>query len=137
MGVLWTTYPLDDEMKGWLDSQDVWYPDSPSRFPTGNEIKEALAGLPGVDVQITDNGVGASWQAWIISDTSPEEMWTLLNISRYSGDDEPQELWFEKGHEQLIKTVLNEICKTSGPIVLMPDTGDPPEVVGIQHSRDL
>ncbi len=129
MGVLWTTYPLDDEMKEWLDSMEVGYPNSTSRFPTGAEIKDAIANLSGVKVRVTDNGIGGSWQAWIESETAPEEFWTLLNITNYSGDEEQQEPWFEKGHEQLIKEVLVEICRRCGPLVLIPDTGDTPEVI--------
>lgn len=130
MGVLWTTYPLNDEMTEWLDSLEVPYPKTPSRFPTGREVKDAIAELGGVKVTIRDNGVGATWQAWLESESKPDELWTLLNITNYSGDNESQEIWFEKGHDQLIKQVLAVICKKCGPLVLIPDTGGDPEVVG-------
>lgn len=129
MGILWTTYPLDDEMKEWLDSLDVPYSNLPSRFPTGAEIKDAISELSGIKVQIRDNGIGANWQAWFESESKPEEFWTLLNISNYSGDSEPQELCFEKGHEVLIKQVLAKICSKCGPLVLLADAGGDPEIV--------
>ena len=129
MGILWTVYPLIDEMKKWLDSEGVTYPNSGSRFPTGSEVKEALAQMNGVKIIITDNGLGAFWQAWIESESSPKELWTNLNISKYSGDGELQEIWFERGHDSLIKLVLKNICQKCGPLVLIPDTGDLPEVV--------
>jgi len=129
MGVLWTTYPLDEEMKEWLSSEGVEFPVVESRFPTGAEVKDALNDIGGVKFQITDNGIGHSWQAWIESESDPKEFWTLLNISKYTGDNEPQEIWFEKGHEVLIKTVLKSICSKCGALVLMPDTGDTPEVI--------
>lgn len=129
MGVLWTTYPLSGEMMEWLDSLEVSYPKTPSRFPTGKEVKDAISELQGVNVTIRDNGVGAAWQAWLESESKPEEFWTLLNITNFSGDNEQQEIWFEKGHDQLIKQVLSVICKKCGPLVLIPDTGGDPEVV--------
>ena len=129
MGVLWTTYPLNDEMTEWLDSLEVSYPKTPSRFPTGREVKDAVSELNGIKASIRDNGVGGSWQVWLESETKPEEFWTLLNITNYSGDNEQQEIWFEKGHEHLIKQVLAVICAKCGPLVLIPDTGGDPEVV--------
>ncbi len=129
MGILWTTYPLTDEMKEWLDSEGVEYPNTPSRFPTGSEIRNALKQLQGLNVEITDNGIGGPWQAWIESKSEPEEFWTLLNISVYSGDDEPQEIWFEKGNESTIKSVLQSICSNCGPLVLIADVGGEPEVI--------
>ena len=129
MGILWTTYPLDAEMKDWLDSMEVSYPNKASRFPTGAEVKESVINLKGLNKRIFDNGTGHSWQAWIESSENPETHWTLLNITTYTGDKEPQEMWFEKGHEELIKEVLREICKKCGPLVLIPDTGGIPEIV--------
>ncbi len=129
MGILWTTYPLSDEMKEWLDSEGVAYPDAPSRFPTGFEVKDALQQLDNLSIKITDNGLGKHWFAWIESRTEPEEFWTLLTISAYTGDNEPQEIWFEKGHEDLIKTVLRCICAKCGPLVLIADVGSEPEVI--------
>lgn len=129
MGVLWTTYPINVEMREWLESEGVEAPENDSRFPTGREVKQALENLEEVTVEITDNGVGHTWQAWINSKLEPEKIWTLLNISKYSGDDKPQEVWFEKGDENLIKYVLGKISYYSGPQVLIPDTGDTPEVI--------
>ncbi|MGY0215854.1 hypothetical protein ACWJJH_00545 [Endozoicomonadaceae bacterium StTr2] len=129
MGVLWTTYPLNEEMREWLESEGVDVPENDSRFPTGKEVKEALESLESVNVEITDNGIGGTWQAWLNSSLEPETIWTLLNISEYSGDDEPQEVWFEKGDENLVKYVLGKISYKTGPQVLIPDTGDTPEVI--------
>ena len=130
MGILWTVWPLDEKMCAWLDETGVAYPDVASRFPTGREIKEVVAGLVDFDVEITDNGLGAAWQAFVVSraggDTGP---WTLLNVSEYSGDDQPQELWFEKGWESLITSILAALAVRAGPLVLIADTGDDPVVI--------
>jgi hypothetical protein len=80
-------------------------------------------------VKITDNGLDPSWQARIESEEAPEELWTPLNISTYTGDNEPQEIWFEKGHRIIIHQVLKAVCAKCGPLLLLPDTGDTPEVI--------
>jgi len=130
MGILWTVWPLDDEMKSWLDETGVDYPKEPSRFPTGREIKEVIAGLQEFDIKINDNGIGSPWQASIVSKSGGDSgEWTLLNIQEYSGDDEQQKLWFEKGWESLIASILREITKSCGPLVLIADCGGEPQVI--------
>jgi len=128
MGVNWAVQPLDDEMKSYLDETGIDYPNNPSRLPTGREIKEVVAALSGFNVEISDNGVGDFWQAQIVSKRDPEE-YALLNIEKYSGDDQEQELWFEKGSEDVIISILKKLSKMSGPLVLIPDTGDEPTVI--------
>ena len=130
MGVLWTVWPLDDDMKSWLDECGVEFPSVSSRFPTGREVKEVLASLSAFDVEIFANGIGGSWQASIVSKSGGDSgEWTLLNISEYSGDEEPQRLWFEKGWESLIVSILKKLARNAGPLVLIPDTGEEPVVV--------
>jgi len=136
MGVLWIVLPLDAPIREWLAKKEVEHPETDSRLPTGKEIKSALAELEGYNIKIIDNGILGPWQAWIeskcLSDAEPDE-WTVLNIHSYTGDDLPQELSFEKGHDTLIRRVLAVFAMKCGPLVLIPDTGDKPEVVG---SRD-
>ena len=55
MGVIWTVWPLDDEMRDWLVEEGVEVPDADSRFPTGSEIKQTLA-ESGLKIDIYDNG---------------------------------------------------------------------------------
>jgi hypothetical protein len=118
-------------MRAWLDENGVGYPDKPSRFPTGNEIKAALSRLGDLSVSICDNGPNATWQASIESgDSGDSGPWTLLTINNFTGDDLPQELCFEKGWEGLIKRVLGEFARSCGPLVLLADTGDgEPQIV--------
>lgn len=130
MGVLWTVWPTDTQMKVWLDEQGIAHPDACSRFPTGCEIKAVLSKLQGFNVEIRDNGIGGSWQAWITSALSGDAAeWTLLNISEYSGDQEEQRLSFEKGSESLIRRVLGELAKSTGPLVLIDDASSRPQVI--------
>lgn len=130
MGVLWTVWPLNEEMKSWLDESGVPYPKLPSRWPKGSEIKEVVASLDDFDIQVNDNGIGAAWQASIVAKKGGDSgEWTLLNIREYTGDDKEQELCFEKGWESLITKVLELLTVHSGPLVLIPDSGAEPTVV--------
>lgn len=128
MGVLWTVWPLDEQMQAWLGEQGIEFPDKPSRFPTGGEIKAVLEAFPGA-AEITDNGIGGAYSAFLTLGAADDEMWTLLQITSFTGDEEPQELWFEKGHEQLIADVLRKLTPACGPLVLIADVGDPPQVI--------
>jgi len=130
MGIMWVVWPLDGDMTSYLDSQEIDYPEVPSRFPTGREIQEALQHLNGYDVEINDNGLSATWQAMITqSGEVAEPEWALLNISCHSGDDQPQKLIFEKGYEELIKKVLRLLVPRCGPLVLIDDAGGEPQVI--------
>ncbi len=130
MGTLWTVWPLDKEMKSWLDEISVGYPEKASRFPTGREIKDVLDTLSNYDVKITDNGIGAVWQAFIASKKGADhDEWTLLTVSHYSCDDKEQALWFEKGWERLIIAILKKIAVKSGPLVLIADADGEPIII--------
>jgi hypothetical protein len=128
MGVLWTVWPLDQQMTDWLSSQNITFPKTASRFPTGREIREVLSAFPAV-VKIVENGTGAPFSATVYEGEGADERWTLLQITDYTGDDEPQALWFEKGHETLVKDVMSRLAVSCGPLVLIADVGDPPEVI--------
>lgn len=130
MGTLWTVWPLDQQMREYLDALEVGYPRDNSRFPTGGEIKNALARLDGYEVEVSDNGAHRIFQAHIAK-RSPDE-WTTLIVDKFSGDDAEQHLWFEKGHETLILRVLKLLTTSCGPLALMADTGGKPIVVSRQ-----
>lgn len=134
MGVMWLVFTLDEQIRVWLNETGIVYPDVPSRFPTGREIKDVIATLSDYDVWINDkNGIGSVWQATVFSksggDTEDWEEWALLNVSEYTGDDEPQELLFEKGCESLIVRILDQLSKSTGPLVLVNDAGDDPMII--------
>lgn len=80
-------------------------------------------------MEIRDNGIDGAWQASIVSVLGGDKgEWTLLNISEYSGDHE-QQLWFEKGWESLIKTVLCHLTRDTGPLVLIDGASSQPQVI--------
>ena len=61
LGMLWLVWPLDEQMRNWLDERGTRYPDKASRFPTGDEIKSALGRLHGYTVTLNDNGPNSIW----------------------------------------------------------------------------
>ena len=134
MGVIWSVFPLEDRMKSWLDKIGIAYPDMSSRLPTGREIKDVLASLPSHNVDISEKGVGRPWQASIqkVSTSTGEydgTEWTSLEIIKYSGDDIEQDFYFSKGWETLIILILKNLAVQTGPLVLLPDTGENPTVI--------
>jgi hypothetical protein len=128
MGVIWTVWPLDDDMINWLTSQNIEFPSDVSRFPTGLEIKRILSD-PALCVIINENGNGKEFQALIEARDNAQHRWANLIISEYTGDEEPQKLYFEKGDETLIWNILKQLAAHSGPLVLIDDGGDPPQVI--------
>ena len=129
MGILWTVWPLDQKMVEWLDKLGIEHHTDTSRFPTGLEIKDALSKLEGYDIDITANGDGGPFHAFI-SKRSHDE-WALLIVDEYR-DHAEQKLWFEKGDEKLILRILKLLTPLCGPLALIADVGGDPIVV----SRD-
>ncbi len=135
MGVLWTVLPLDNEIKSWLEELGLAYPGGSSRLPTGQEVKEVISSLKEFDIEIIDNGIGAHWQAAIVSKLGGRnDEWTLLNINEYSGDNEEQKLWFDKGSERLITQILEELSRKTGPLVLIADTEGDPLIISVSSA---
>ncbi|MET0247661.1 MAG: hypothetical protein ABW182_13000 [Sphingomonas sp.] len=118
-------------MTEWLDEQGISWPDTASRFPTGSEIRQVLGALP-AEIELIDNGVDGPMSASIFQ---REDCWASLQIERFTGDDDPQALYFEKGSEELIVEILRRLSVFCGPLVLINDVGDPPEVVFWQYDH--
>jgi hypothetical protein len=131
MGVLYIVTPTTGEVVDWLVDTGVTLPvDNASRFPLIAEIRDVLDSLEGFTSEYDDNGIGSSWQAMITSLEDPESgAWTRLNITHQKDPSEPQDIWFEKGHPELIVTIVSRLAVMCGTLVVIPDTGCPPLVV--------
>jgi hypothetical protein len=130
MGMLWTVWPLDYQMKAWLQELEVPHPNVTSRFPTGREIQTVLSQLHGFNVEIRENGIGSAWQASVVSVHGGDNGgWALLNVNEYPGDHEEQQLWFEKGWESVIKIILRQLANVVGPLVLIDDADGQPQII--------
>ena len=131
MGVMWTVWPLDRDMRNYMASEGIEFPDLPSRFPTGRETRSAVAALSGYVVESREPKVGKSWQAIIRTEDWDEDRWAILEVSEYSGDCEEQKIRFEKGRLAVMFPLLQTLAKSTGPLLLIPD--DAGEMFIIQH----
>lgn len=114
MGVSWTIWPLDDEIRPVLDDMGIDYPDAPSRWPTGAELKATLAALSGFEIEAADNGPGGPFSATLYRD---ETHWALLQVSDFAGDHLAVQPCFEKGHEAVIRPFIARLAIACGPLV--------------------
>ena len=134
MGILYTVWPLDAEMKGWLGSQSIPFPpDTSSRWPTRQEVVEVLRALHCFSVRYTENGPGNRRDA-DITEGRDDEWWTLLHAEPKEGSDLVTEVSFEKGEPALIIAIVRDLSAATGPLVLMADVGGPPLVVSQRYS---
>jgi hypothetical protein len=135
VGVLYSAFPINDEVREWLADEGISAPKLDGRAPTPNEIKAALETL---DDQAVSYNIGQGvWQAQIDDESSPETgPWTLLNVLEFTDVDEPCRFYFEKGWPELIVKVVHRIAQISGPIAIVPDTGCPPAVVDSNSNID-
>jgi hypothetical protein len=133
MGVLYTVVPLDDSITGYLRDVGVVFPEPsiPSRNPTPRELREVAATLADHKVTLHSPPENA-WQIMIEGRNDPDnEPWALLNVTDFSGDEAaPHSIWFEKGWPSLILRVVRALSVRCGPLVIVPDTGCKPIVVG-------
>jgi hypothetical protein len=133
MGVLYIVVPLDDSITGYLRDVGVEYPAEhiPARNPTPRELREATATLTDQKVTVHSPPEHA-WQIMIEGRNDPEnEPWTLLNVTAFNGDEAtPHAICFEKGWPSLILRVVHILSARCGPLVIVPDTGCTPIVVG-------
>jgi hypothetical protein len=139
MGVIYIVHPLDDDVRPWLDEQGVPYPElsGPSRHPTPAEVRTSMEALDGYTVDVNSSDVGGLWQADIYHTEDPESGgWTLANVLNYAGDHEPTSLGFEKGWPELIVKILVPITEFTGPLILIPDTGEAPVVISAELSPE-
>ncbi len=140
MGVLYVIIPLDERTADWLRGANLSVPtcDRPSRNPTPAEVRRVCDGLPGIVVGYNVRP-GKVWQATLSGATDPEhEPWTSINIDPFTGDEsEPHPIGFSKGWPVLIHRVANALATVCGPLVVYPDTGDPPAILtGVERFED-
>jgi hypothetical protein len=132
MGVIYSVFPVNNEVKEWLKRQDIQIPAEPfeSRNATPDEVVRALKSIDGITVDYTVPTIGGTWQADITSLPDPSKgAWTLINMDNYEGNLVSREMWFEKGWPDLIILILKNVSSFTGPLMLLPDTGDRPLVV--------
>jgi hypothetical protein len=132
MGVIYVVIPMSEPVAEDVRRQGLAASDTNARNLTLREIRAACDSLPGVRGEFRSSPDGK----WKYADlrgpdgVGNEDTWTELSVSGYDGrDDQPLSVGFRKGWPSLILTVVRELAKACGPLVLYPDTGDAPVVV--------
>ena len=98
----------------------------PGRYPTPLEIRGVMESLPGLQ---TDYLVGrTTWQVTIRN--RKDVGWAILAVEGYHGaNDVPLPFWFIHGWDELILLAAAALTKVCGPLVLLPESGAPPQIV--------
>ena len=138
MGLLYSAWALEPEFVSWLGSLGI-SASGPSRNPTPREVKAALESLDDFAVRY-ELVNGDYWCAWVKHRLNPETgPWTLVHISHIGGDDEERRVWFEKGDQELIATIVERLTHSCGTLVLTCDAGGEPIVItpGTDPARAL
>ena len=90
-----------------------------------------MSRVPSTRATFSEPKIGARWSALIEpGGDAPDAAWAQLAMT-YLGEDEPSGIAFEKGWPTLIIAALQQISVFTGPIALVPDTGEDPVVVTI------
>lgn len=112
----------------WLMNMDMTLPGevSPGRYPSSNAILRAMGSLPGVSISTL---VGKT--CWQMTVRSREDVaWAVLELRDYSGDpQEPHRFYFSGGWDEMILLVTTQLAKHCGPLVLLGESGMPPQIV--------
>lgn len=125
MGVLYSAFPVNRDIRAWLADMELPVPESDGHTPTPSQLVTALKTL--INHKIEFNVGAGVWQAYI-SD-SETGAWTVLNILDYTESDEPCEFYFAKGYPVLVIKIIHRISQDCGPIAVVPNIGYPITVV--------
>ena len=118
----------DPATLAWLVHANVPLPDEiPSgRYPAPREIRQVIEAVPGIRTDYLVSGT-----VWQVSVTSRADVtWTNLAIKGYTGDPEsPHQFMFTAGWDEIILLITSHLTECCGPLVLLHDSGAPPQVV--------
>ena len=124
--------PLSSDQLTWLQSHGIPAAElpHPSRFPTLNELQQALSRIAGFRADFEPHSQDGPWKAVIDSEQQPGgEMQTVISITSYQGDDVPHGCWFDKGWPPLIVAVVQQLAVATGPLVLLATSDGLPALV--------
>lgn len=131
MGVLYSVFPLNSKLAACLRESETAVPKKlpPSRMPTPAELRCVAKSIPKVNATMVTNGALLGQIDLATIGNPATGPWALINILKNTGDDEPCDFYFEKGWPNLIVEFLVRLTGTTGPLVLVPDTGEMPLLI--------
>ena len=118
----------DPATLAWLSHLDLPLPGTapPGRYPSPEEIRASLESIPGLKIyySISKN----AWEAGIVS--RKDITWANLAVKDYNGDpDLPHHFCFTAGWDEIISMVASHLIRKCGPLILLPDSGDLPQLI--------
>lgn len=131
--ILYSVLTLFDCMQdpatvAWLANADVGLPEEipPGRYPAPAEIRTIVDAIPGirVDTLVSDT-------AWELTAMSRKDVtWAGLAVRDYCGDaEQPHRFDFTAGWDEMVLLLASQLAKRCGPLVLLHDSGAPPQIV--------
>ena len=130
MAASYTVLPLDDDARQWLSKKRIEVRDewAPGRYPTLAELRTALDGLPGCQVEYKISP--GTWQATV---SRQDGSWASLVVLDYDpvshSEGKPQRFYFEKGSEDLIHTIVRSLAEPCGSLVVFSNADMSPKVM--------
>ncbi len=132
MGTLYSVFVLDEiantqDGVDWLQKSGVGLPEHllPGREPTLREIKRAAESGEAWELEYW---TGAESLHITISDKE-SEAWAALVVMDYDArtedPDRPYEFFFEAGHIDLVRAIVQALADVCGPFVLTKNGEDP------------
>ena len=118
----------DPATLAWMAHLDLPLPGTapPGRYPTPEEIGDTLENIPKLKASYAVSE--RTWEAGIIS--REDISWANLVVKDYDGHfQKPHHFYFRAGWDETILLVTSHLVKTCGPLVLLPDSGDQPQIV--------
>lgn len=118
----------DPATVAWLMQMDIPLPGTipPGRYLAPNKVKRILDALSGVRI---DYLIGkTTWQVTVRS--RKDVSWATLAVRDYSGDPTASHKFiFTGGWDEMILQVTAALVKFCGPLVLLHESGAPPQIV--------
>ena len=118
----------DPATLAWLVQSAVPLPEAtpPGRYPAPEEIRAVIDALPGTRAEYH-----LSRTTWQVTVTSRKDVaWASLAVQDYCGDPtQAHRVYIEGGWEEIIGLVCGRLARFCGPLVLLPDSGAPPQII--------
>ncbi len=130
MGASYELHALDEQAVGYLASLGIAAPEAESRAPSCADMRAALGRLTDHAVDFGPFKVGRPWEIDVRHRVSPEtESWVVVRTLRATEAGEPCSFEFSSGWPQLMAAITIALAGRVGPLLLVPDTGEPPAIV--------
>ena len=135
MSVTHVVVPLNPSLHDYLDAEGAAYPSEVGRRPSLLEVRAAIAVVPNVTAVFDVPLPGGTWTATLeTAPSQPSHAWAVITAHPFNDEASGYDIAFERGSPELIVSVLHALSSITGPLVLVPDSGEAPLVVSQQQT---